>query len=171
MVGKHPVSAAAPVALLRRVFGEQFDESGGSVSQKRAAVAGATVNPHDPEAQWSTKGALGKGGWHGYKAQVCETAEDGRCAKGEPTRSVITAIHVQPATASDHGSVPGVLAEHLSAAAADLAPPAEVFADRGCHMRRPVLLRLARRHRPPGLGGFAGQLLQPVDLGFERVAG
>lgn len=112
------VCAAAPVALLRRVFGEQFEESGGRVSEKRAADAGAVINPHDPEAQWSTKGTLGKGGWHGYKAQVCETVEDGRCVKGEPTRSVITAVHVQPAINSDHGSVPGILAEHRSAVGA-----------------------------------------------------
>jgi len=64
------VSGAEPVALLRRVFGEQFELRDGAPVQKRAADAGAVVNPHDPEAQGSTKKTLGKDGWHGYKAQV-----------------------------------------------------------------------------------------------------
>jgi hypothetical protein len=41
------------------------------------------VNPHDPEAQWSTKRTLGKDGWHGYKAQVCESVEDAESAKAQ----------------------------------------------------------------------------------------
>ena len=73
------VSAASPVALLRRVFGEQFELRDGAAAQKRAAGAGAVVNPHDPEAQWCTKKTLGKEGWHGYKAQVCESVEDATC--------------------------------------------------------------------------------------------
>ena len=134
------VTASGPVALLRRVFGEQFEESGTGVSQKRAAVAGAVVNPHDSEVQWSTKGTLGKKGWHGYKAQVCETVEDGTCVKGEPTRSVITAIHVQSAITSDHGSVPVVLAEHQSVVSADCPLPAEVFVDAG-YVSAPALIK------------------------------
>lgn len=134
------VCAAAPVALLRRVFGEQFGESGGCVAQKHGADAGAVINPHDPEVQWSTKKTLGSEGWHGYKAQVCETAGDATCARGEPTRSVITAIHVQPAIHSDHGSVPAVLAEHRSAVGPDCPPPAEVFVDAG-YVSAPALVR------------------------------
>ncbi len=134
------VSAAGPVALLRRVFGEQFEIRDGTPAQRRAAEAGAVVNPHDPDVQWSTKKTLGKAGWHGYKAQVCETAEEGVCAKGEPTKSVVTAVLVQPATASDHGSVPGILAEHQSAVGAGCAPPDEVFADAG-YVSAPALLK------------------------------
>lgn len=134
------VQAATPVALLRRVFGEQFEESGGCLTQKHGADAGAVINPHDPEVQWSTKKTLGKKGWHGYKAQVCETVEEIKCAKGEPTRSVITAIHVQPAIHSDHGSVPLVLAQHQSSVGADCPPPAEVFVDAG-YVSAPALIK------------------------------
>jgi hypothetical protein len=135
------VCAAAPVALLRRVFGGQFEESGSRLPQKRAADAGAVVNPHDPDAQWSTKKTLGRDGWRGYKAQVCETVEDGRCAKGEPTRSAIAAIHVQPAVTSGHGSVPAVLAEHQSAVGAGCPPPAGVFVDAG-YVSAPALVKV-----------------------------
>ena len=133
------VSGAGPVALLRRVFGEQFEIRDGAPAQKRAADAGAAVNPHDPEAQWSTKRTLGKDGWRGYKAQVCESVEDAACAKGEPTKAVITAILVQPATGSDHGSVPGILAEHRSAAP-ECPPPDEVVVDAG-YVSAPALLK------------------------------
>ena len=133
------VSAASPVALLRRVFGEQFEIRDGAPARKRAADAGAVVNPHDPEAQWSTKKTLGKEGWHGYKAQVCESVEDAACAKGEPTKAVVTAILVQPATGSDHGSVPGILAEHRSAVGPECLPPDEVHVDAG-YVSAPALL-------------------------------
>jgi len=134
------VAASGPVALLRRVFGEQFELRDGTPAQRRASQAGAVVNPHDPEAQWSTKKAINKDGWKGYKAQVCETVADGTCAKGEPTRSVITAIHVQPAITSDHGSVPAVLAEHQSVVGADCPPPAEVLVDAG-YVSAPALIK------------------------------
>lgn len=133
------VSAASPVALLRRVFGEQFEIRDGTPAQRSAADAGAVVNPHDPEAQWSTKKTLGKEGWHGYKAQVCESVEDAACAKGEPTKAVVTAILVQPATGSDHGSVPGILAEHRSAVGPECLPPDEVHVDAG-YVSAPALL-------------------------------
>lgn len=135
-----PVCAAAPVALLRRVFGEQFEESSGCMTQKHGADAGAVINPHDPDVQWSTKKTTGKSGWHGFKAQVCETVEKIKCAKGEPTLSVITAIHVQPAIHSDHGSVPLVLAEHQSSVGSDCPPPTEVFVDAG-YVSAPALIK------------------------------
>ena len=134
------VAAAAPVALLRRVFGEQFELKDGAPAQKRAADAGAVVNPHDPEAQWSTKKTLGKDGWHGYKAQVCESVEDAVCAKGEPTKAVVTVVIVQPATGSDHGGVPGVLEEHQAAVGSECPPPDEVHVDAG-YVSAPALLK------------------------------
>jgi IS5 family transposase len=133
------VAAASPVALLRRVFGEQFEVRDGASAPRRASAAGGVVSPHDPEAQWSTKKAVGKGGWQGYKAQVCESAQDAARGKGEPTTAVVTAILVQPATACDQGSVPAILAEHRSALGAGLAPPGEVFVDAG-HVSAPALL-------------------------------
>ena len=134
------VAASGPVALLRRVSGEQFEFRDGAAFQRRASPAGGIVNPHDPEAQWCTKKTLGKDGWHGYKAQVCESVEDAACAKGEPTKSVVTAILVQPATGGDHGSVPGILAEHRSAVGPECRQPEEVFVDAG-YVSTPALLK------------------------------
>jgi len=134
------VAASGPVALLRRVSGEQFEFRDGAAFQRRASPAGGVVNPHDPEAQWCTKKTLGKDGWHGYKAQVCESVEDAACAKGEPTKSVVTAILVQPATGGDHGSVPGILAEHRSAVGPECRQPEEVFVDAG-YVSTPALLK------------------------------
>jgi IS5 family transposase len=163
------VSAAEPVALLRRVFAEQFEErEGAPPAQRPAAPAGAAVNPRDPEAQWSTKGALGKDGWRGYKAQVCETVPDAVCAKGEPTTAVITAVRVQPATASDHGSLPGTLAMHAAAAGG---PPDEVNADAG-YVSAPALIEAAAQGyelvgpapAPPHSGARFGSDSFDVDI-------
>jgi len=143
------VCAAGPVALLLRVFREQYEETPGGLSQKRAADAGAVINPHDPDVQWSTKKLIDKKGWHGYKAQVCETVEEGKCVKGEPTQAVITAVHVQPAITSDHGSVPAVLAEHQSAALRRLRCSwmRAMSAPRPCSGRRPRVTCLQGRCR------------------------
>ena len=65
---------------------------------------------------------------------------DRTCARGEPTKSVVTAILVQPATASDHGSAPATLAEHAAAAGPGRSPPDEVFVDAG-YVSAPALLR------------------------------
>jgi IS5 family transposase len=120
------VSGAEPVALLRRVFGEQFEprQEGGEPVQRKATPTDAVKNPHDPEAVWSTKKSIGKAGWVGYKLQVCETAPEAPRKRGESTEAVITAVVTQPATTSDHGSLAPVLAEHGVV-------PEEVFADAG----------------------------------------
>ena len=136
------IAAAVPVATLRRVFSEQFEErEGAAPSQRRAPLPGAAASPHDPDAQWSTKKTLGKEGWKGYKAHVCETVHDEPRRTGEPTRSAITAIHVVPATASDHGAATPVLALH-AATTGDAAPPAEALADAG-YISAPALLAAA----------------------------
>ncbi len=55
------VAGAAPVALLRRVFGEQFESvEGGPAAQRKGTTAGAVKNPHDPDAVWSTKNPSGR---------------------------------------------------------------------------------------------------------------
>jgi hypothetical protein len=64
-------------------------------------------NPHDPDAQWSTKGTIpGKTKeWVGYKTQVAETLPTAVPGSHAPTDAVITAIVTQPAITSDHGSI------------------------------------------------------------------
>jgi len=123
------VIRSEPVALLQRVFDEQFETTAeASPVQRQATPAGAVHNPHDPSAQWSTKGTLGKAGWVGRKLQVCETAPESPRQPGEPTEAVITAILVQPAITSDHGSLTPVLAAHEQGGQAK---PDETFADAG----------------------------------------
>lgn len=62
--------AAKAVELLRRVYAENFEEgSGEAVAQRRAQPPGAVHNPHDPEAQWSTKKTSAQKEWVGYKCR------------------------------------------------------------------------------------------------------
>ena len=122
------VTESRPIALLARVFDEQFEIVGNAApAQRKAALANAVQNPHDPEAVWCTKGSLKKG-WVGYKAQICETAPEKPRRPGEPTEAVITAIVTQPATASDNGSLSVVLAAHT---AHGEPAPETAFADAG----------------------------------------
>lgn len=123
------VVRSEPVALLQRVFDEQFTlTEDGTPQQGPASPSGAVHNPHDPDAQWSTKGTLGKAGWVGYKLHVCETAPESPRPPGEPTEAVITAVLTQPAITSDHGSLAPVMAAHERGGQAK---PQEVIADAG----------------------------------------
>ncbi len=123
------VIQAEPVALLQRVFDEQFDSAEDGTSRPRPVTpAGSVHNPHDPEAAWSTKRSMGKDGWVGYKLQLCETAPETARAPGEPTEAVLTAALTQSAITSDHGSLSPVLEAHRRGVQAK---PEEVFADAG----------------------------------------
>jgi transposase len=120
------VCQADPVLLLRRVFEEQFEvDAAESIALRRHTPPGSVHNPHDPEAQWSTKR---KTKWVGYKLQVAETAPEHAHPKGEPTDAVITTIVVQPAITADQGSLPAVLQAHAEATGE---APQTVFADAG----------------------------------------
>jgi hypothetical protein len=168
------VLRSEPVALLQRVFAQQFEiTEGASLQQRTATPAGAVHNPHDPQAAWSTKGSLGKDGWVGYKLQVCETAPESPRPPGEPTEAVITAVLTQPATSSDHGSLRPVLSTH---AQGGQAPPAEVFADAG-YVSAPALLEANAQGyvltgpvgAPPHSGKRFGSDSFTVDLPNRQV--
>lgn len=107
------IAVSQPVSLLRRVFDDNFEVTEATLMQLEAQPPGAVCNPHDPEAQWSTKKAIGKAGWVGWKTQVCETIPETLCAKGEPTTAVITTVVTQPAITSDHGSLTPVIEAHV----------------------------------------------------------
>jgi hypothetical protein len=94
--------------LLERVFNEHFELSPeGQPQQREAQPPGAVQNPHDPEAQWATKGQGKHRKEHvGYKVQVAETVSQTTVNKGEPTANFITAVVAQPATASDDAGLP-----------------------------------------------------------------
>lgn len=98
------------VKLLKRVFEENFEmnKEDQSCSPHRTQPAGAVKNPHDPQAQWSSKSTIKGKEWVGYKVQVGETVSPNRCEKSEPTPNVITAVVTQKATASDKAALPEV---------------------------------------------------------------
>ena len=89
-------------ALLRRVFGEQFEIAGERVEVRPTEPAQAVCNPHDPQMQWSAKDPAKKTAWIGSKAQVEETVNDERPQPdGKPTPNFIRDIVTTEATASD----------------------------------------------------------------------
>lgn len=122
-------AAAETVELLERVYGENFEEMGGEVlGQRCAQPPGAVHNPHDRQAQWSRKNTTKDKEWVGYKVQVAETVEEQPRGVGEPTRSVITAVVTQEATASDKAALP-VVEEALEATGQER--PEELYVDAG----------------------------------------
>lgn len=169
------VAASEPVALLRRVFSENFKiVENGRVMQIPAQPSGAVHSPHDPDAQWSTKSALDKSGWVGYKTQVCETAPDENRQRGEPTAAVITAVVTQPATTSDNGSISPVVEAHVRSGQD---APNTVHADAG-YINAPELARAATEGfelcgpmpAPPHSGkGRFGTDAFAVDLANRRA--
>lgn len=98
--------------LLQRVFLDNYSlEAGGQVGKARAQPTGAVHNPHEPEAQWSSKSTTRDKSWVGYKAQVGETVQDQPRAAGEPTANFLTAMATQNAPASDKAGMTQVAVE------------------------------------------------------------
>lgn len=98
--------------ILRRVFEENFEVSAeGAVEKRRAQPTGAVHNPHNPDAQWSTKSTVKGNGWVGHKVQVAETVETEPRRPGEPTKGVVTSIVTQYAPESDKAGMAAVFKE------------------------------------------------------------
>jgi len=133
------------VQLLEQVFNEQFElQAGKTPVSRNAQPTGAVINPHDPQAQWSAKGkGKDKKEWVGYKVQVAETAQPEKCAKGEPTRSFITAIELRPAWASDQAGAEQVQA---SQSAMGLDKPSQLHVD-GAYVTAEKLAQAAQEGR------------------------
>jgi len=113
--------------LLARVFAENYEiDATGACCLTRAQPAGAVHNPHEPEAQWSSKSTTRDKTWIGYKAQVAETVQAEPCLPGEPTPNVITAVVTQNATASDQ---PGMVQVIHEQAEQGLEPPEVLYVD------------------------------------------
>jgi hypothetical protein len=121
--------AEEALGLLERVYAENFEQTGEKgVDQRRAQPPGAVHNPHDPEAQWSTKNTIKDKSWVGYKVQVAETVDEEPRAAKEPTRSVITAVVTQEAIASDKAALP-VVEQAWEATGQE--KPSELYVDAG----------------------------------------
>lgn len=121
------VGERASMQLLGRVFAENYEiDEVGACHLSKAQPSGAIHNPHEPEAQWSSKSTTRDKSWIGYKAQVAETVQEEPCVPGEPTRNVITAVITQKATESDQ---PGMAQVFHEQAEQGLAPPEVLYVD------------------------------------------
>jgi transposase len=118
------VQAQPKVTLLAQVFDESFERVEQQCKGRRRHVSGGIRNPHEPEAQWRTKGQTKH--WTGYQVQVAETAAEQPVEPGEPTRQFVTAVETQPATASDEAGLAQVLAAQQ---AAGRERPRELYVD------------------------------------------
>lgn len=115
------------VKLLKRVFEENFEVvAGGQISARRAQPAGAVHNPHEPEAQWSTKSTSRDKQWVGHKVQIAETVEDEPRGNGEPTKSLIVSMITQAATESDKAGMKQTLQEQREQG---MEKPSELYVD------------------------------------------
>ena len=125
-----PLRELEAVALLRRVFEEQFELGPDGPQRRKAEPSGAVKNPHDPDAQWSTKDHDGKKAWVGYKSQIMETVpdEDEPKPKGEPTEQFLTELTTTEAIASDLDGLGRTLDAQASAGQE---PPPELYVDAG----------------------------------------
>jgi transposase len=125
-----PLGELEAVVLLRRVFGEQFEFGPDGPVRRKGEPSGAVKNPHDPDAQWSTKDQDGKKAWVGYKAQIAETVPDDDEPKpqGEPTEQFLTDLTTTEAIASD---LDGMGRSLEAQAAAGQEPPPELYVDAG----------------------------------------
>jgi transposase len=113
--------------LLQRVFLENYAlDPAGVAHQTRAQPTGAVHNPHEPEAQWSSKSTTKDKTWVGYKVQVAETVQEQPRGAGEPTANFLTAIVTQPAPASDKPGMAAVLGEQQQMG---LVAPAQLYVD------------------------------------------
>jgi len=124
------------VQILRSVFEGNFELGVNGVIEKRLAQpTGAIQNPHNPDAQWSSKDTLKEKAWVGHKVQISETVEEQPRETGEPTKNVITAIVTQNATESDKAGMAVVFKEQKQLG---LTKPETLYAD-GAYVAGPSI--------------------------------
>lgn len=125
--GCWPIIARESFVLLQRVFLENYAlDAQGRAQKTRAQPTGAVHNPHEPEAQWSSKSTTKDKTWVGYKAQVAETVQEQPRQAGEPTANFLTAIVTQNAPASDKAGMAEVSDEQQ---AMGLDAPSALYVD------------------------------------------
>ena len=152
------VRAHSAVALLRRVWEENFELVEGKSVARPSQPTGAVKNPHDPEAQWSSKSSDKKTEWVGYKVQVAETVHDAQQPEGAPTNNFITSVVTQPATHSDEAGMEQTL-EHQ--AQNRLEKPGELYVD-GAYVSAAALAQAQSEAR---------ELLGPAQPSAQRGKG
>ncbi|RPJ60128.1 MAG: hypothetical protein EHM23_11500 [Acidobacteria bacterium] len=94
------------------MFLENYEiDPAGPLKTHRAQPTGVVQNPHEPEAQWSSKSTTRDKSWIGYKVQVAETVQQDPRQAGEPTANFLTALVTQDAPDSDKAGLARVLVE------------------------------------------------------------
>jgi len=122
-----PLASRDSFLLLQQVFLENFEiDLAGPLKTHRAQPTGAVQNPHEPEAQWSSKSTTRDKAWIGYKVQVAETVQDEPRCGGEPTANFLTALVTQDAPDSDKAGLALVLQEQQEMG---LASPETLYVD------------------------------------------
>ena len=107
-----PIASRNSFVLMQRVFLENYEFApDGRTQATRAQPTGAVNNPHEPEAQWSSKSSTQDKHWVGYKVQVAETAQEQPRQTGEPTANFLTCIVTQDAPDSDKTGMTHVFEE------------------------------------------------------------
>lgn len=131
-LGRQPAKIRhhAKALLLKRVFEEQYEVCEGKPTVRKRKKSGAVRNPHDAEAQWSTKDSAKTKAWVGYKAQVAESVPDSDKPKkkGEPTEQFLLEVTTTEAITSDFEGMHRVLeaqAQHHDNV------PCELYVDAG----------------------------------------
>jgi len=159
---ERPELGALPaVAILRRVWDEQYVETAGRVALRaiEAMPSPATViaSPYDPEARYSSKRGMA---WVGYRVQLTET-----CDPDAP--SLIVNVETTPATVPDDTMLAVV---HASLAKRDLLP-GEHLVDKGYTDSR-ALVDGPRRFGVEILGPVAGDPSWQAHTsdGFDKAA-
>ena len=142
--GCWPIVDLDAFVLLQRVFLENYEfELAGCLRKTRARPTGAVQNPHEPEAQWSSKSTTKDKDWVGYKAQVAETVQEQPREPGEPSANFLTAIVTQNAPASDKSGMAQVLTEQQSMG---IEPPSALYVD-GAYVCSEVLQEAQKQGR------------------------
>jgi transposase len=157
------------IALLAKVFAENFEmDETGTCSQKRAQPTGAVHNPHEPEAQWSSKSTTKDKSWVGYKVQVAETVQEEPRQGEEPTRSFVTAMVTQNASESDKAGMAQTFGEQTEQG---LEPPSVLYVD-GAYVSAQALQEAQTQkrelHGPAPASPDRGKVF-PVDRFDVRV--
>ena len=83
--------------LLQQVFLENFEIDLAGPLKAHCTQPRAIQNPHEPQAQWSSKSTTQDKSWIGYKVQVAETVQEEPRSAGEPTANFLTAVLTQDA--------------------------------------------------------------------------
>jgi transposase len=114
--------------LLERVFIEQYEADSPCLALCKREASATVKNPHDPDAQWSSKDLAKTKTWVGYKVQVSETVSDTDepKKKGEPTEQFLTEVTTTEAIASD---LDGMKRNLLAQAKHHDDEPAELYVD------------------------------------------